>query len=196
MWSRSAQLSRDCFPRYERGESGADGKMLLLLLPPSEPSRPLHNGKLSGGNLSLALSSLSAPTQSQARLRSIQLLLSLLSCSPARPALSHHSTARPAFPFNFSFYRPSRPNNDSWRRLSTRNLQRRKTPITIPICRLLGWTCRKYRIYTRGRKTLRSVANLLHNNQYLREDEDFDFACQCYMHYKCIHLTKGKFIEF
>ena len=86
-------------------ESGADGKMLLLLLPPSEPSRPLHNGKLSGGNLSLALSSLSAPRPNlrPGSGRTNFYSPSLLSCSPAQAALSHHSTARPAFPFNFSF---------------------------------------------------------------------------------------------
>ena len=111
MWSRPSQRIVFQDTSSERGrerESGADGKMLLLYLllaPITEPSRPLHNGKLSGGNLKLAPISLSLwpATQSQAQvsqLRSNQLLLGVLPLLLlTHPALSHHSTASTSFSF-------------------------------------------------------------------------------------------------
>ena len=107
----------DCFPRYEQRErereSGADGKMLLLYLllaPITEPSRPLHNGKLSGGNLKLAPISLSLardPISGAGLAAQVEPTFTRRAASPAAhppgafpPFHSQHQLFLSTFPFN------------------------------------------------------------------------------------------------
>ena len=111
MWSRPSQRIVFQDTSSERGRERvapmARCCYCICCWPPSQShlSRPLHNGKLSGGNLKLAPISLSLwpATQSQAQvsqLRSNQLLLGVLPLLLlTHPALSHHSTASTSFSF-------------------------------------------------------------------------------------------------